>query len=231
MRFLKDRLRLAALFSGGKDSVYSIYLAQQYGWDVACSVVMVPERDDSHMFHVPNIALAPKVSEAMGIAPKVFRTSGEEERELDGLERALSNLDVDGVLTGAIASDYQWSRIHKVCHKLGLRAFSPLWRKSQERVVREELAAGFEIIITGVFAEGLGQDLLGDRLSEDAISKMSNIKGLNIAGEGGEYETLVLDGPNFLQKVAPIGGTVEWSGSSGTIRYDGARLVPRTRSA
>jgi len=231
MKDIGDRMRLAALFSGGKDSVYSIYLAQQCGWDVACSVIIFSERDDSHMFHVPNIVHAPLVSKAMGIPPMIFTTSGEEERELDDLERALSGLDVDGVLTGAIASDYQWSRVNKVCHGLGLRTFSPLWRKAQERVVREELSAGFEIIFTGVFAEGLGEDLLGKRLSEDAIAQMTDIKGLNIAGEGGEYETLVLDGPNFMQKVAPAGGAIEWAGSSGTIRYDSAKLAPRTRSA
>jgi diphthine-ammonia ligase len=231
MKDIGDRMRLAALFSGGKDSVYSIYLAQQCGWDVECAVILFSERDDSHMFHVPNITHAPAVSKAMGIPPMIFTTSGEEEKELDDLGRALSNLEVDGVLTGAIASDYQWSRVNKVCHSLGLRVFSPLWRKSQERVVREELAAGFEIMFTGVFAEGLGEDLLGMRLSEDAIAQMTDIKGLNVAGEGGEYETLVLDGPNFMQKVVPVGGTIRWAGGSGTIRYDGARLVPKTRSA
>ncbi|MEW5937508.1 MAG: diphthine--ammonia ligase [Candidatus Thermoplasmatota archaeon] len=219
-----DRLRLATLFSGGKDSVYAIYLAQQYGWEVVQTVVMVPEQEGAHLFHVPNIGLAPVVSRALGIGPMVFSTGGEEEQELEDLEHALGIIECDGVLTGALASDYQWSRINRVCHRLGLRTYSPLWRKDQRRVVEEEIAAGFEILFSGVAAEGLGQEWLGRRLDADALCALSKVRGLNLAGEGGEFETIVLDGPNFKRRVALEGCAPRWNRRSGVLHVDSASL-------
>lgn len=220
-------MKVAALFSGGKDSTYAIHLAQQRGWDVSVLVSMFPDADDSYMFHVPNIHLTPLLAEAMGIAFLKQSTSGEKERELEDLKEALASLDVDGVLTGAIASDYQASRVDRICFELGLRSFNPLWRWDQRQVLDDLVGAGFKVMVVGVYADGLDKDWLGRVLDDDAIAELDNIarkKGINISGEGGEFETLVVDGPNFLKRLEILDSKIIWHGQSGEMVVTEARL-------
>lgn len=221
-------VNVAALFSGGKDSAYSIYLAQQRGWAVKTLVTMLPKRGDSYMFHVPNAGLAPLLAEAMGLLCKTISTSGKKEAELEDLKRALANLNVDGVVTGAIASDYQASRIDRICFDLGLVTHNLLWRRSQRDALEDIISAGFNVIIVGVYAEGLGRDWLGRRLNTSSLEDLARISkkhGINISGEGGEFETLVLDGPNFRKRVEILESRINWRGASGEIIVENARLV------
>lgn len=220
---------MAALYSGGKDSTYAVYIAQQMGWDVSQLISIWP-REASMMFHVPNIQWSRLGAEAMGIPLATAEASEGEAAELRALRGVLEGLDIDGVLTGAIASDYQWSRINGVCHDLGLRTFSPLWRKDQATLVADILAAGFRAIFVAASAEGLDVTWLGRSLDTMALAKLGALherKGLNISGEGGEYETLVLDGPNFSQAIEVVEAARRWRGTSGVYQINSARLVPK----
>lgn len=220
---------LAALFSGGKDSTYALYLAQQRGWVVKYLVAAVPS-EDSFLFHVPNIHLTSLHSEAMGIPLKQFEISGDEEEELTALRDTLKELDVEGLVTGAIASDYQWSRFNRIGEEIGLKVFSPLWRKDQKRVLEDIISAGFEVIIVGVSAEGLDESWLGRTIDEECLKNLRKVeqdKGINISGEGGEYETLVLNGPNFAKRLEIKDSEKEWDGKRGVLRIGTAVLADR----
>ncbi|MFQ6127528.1 MAG: diphthine--ammonia ligase [Thermoplasmata archaeon] len=221
-------MRVASLFSGGKDSTYALFLAQQMGWSVKALVTIVPERD-SMMFHFPNIELTELHSAALGI-PLVSRKT-ESREELDVLEEVLNHLDIEGLVVGAIASDYQHTRINEICHRIGLRTFAPIWRKSQEVVLRDEIDAGFEILVVGVSAEGLTDEWLGKRLAGNNLEKLialSKETRFNVSGEGGEYETLVLDGPNFRKRIQIMAATPEWDGKSGMYVVHKASLRKKT---
>ena len=223
-------MKVAALFSGGKDSAYAIYLAQQRGWNVDPAITLVPEHGESYMFHLPNIHLAGMLAGAMGLRHLEFTTEGKEEDELEDLKIALANHEVAGVLTGAIASDYQSTRIDRLCHELGMRSFSPLWRWDQRMVLEDMVLAGFKTVIVGVYAEGLGEDWLGRELDESALKELDAIAvkyGINISGEGGEFETLVVDGPNYLRRVEIVDSEVLWEGTHGELRIKDAILVPK----
>ncbi|MBA3045500.1 MAG: diphthine--ammonia ligase [Candidatus Thermoplasmatota archaeon] len=223
-------MKVAALFSGGKDSTYAIYLAQMRGWNVARLITMVPEKGESYMFHVPNIGLCDMLAEAMGIPHTAFPTQGAEELELDDLRKALTGQGVEGIITGAIASDYQSTRIDRLCHELDMRSFSPIWRWGQEAVLTDILAAGFKVMIVGVYADGLGKEWLGRILDSNSMEKLkalSEKNRMNISGEGGEFETLVIDGPNFLKKLEIIESETIWDGSRGEMKITEARLVPK----
>lgn len=190
----------AVLLSGGKDSVYATYLGQQYGWDVDEAIIVVPPSSESFMFHHPDIGLAEEIANAMGLTPRVTAAKPGPEAELESLEQAIAGASADCIVTGAIASDYQWSRINRACHRLNRRCFSPLWRKDQRRVLWEEIHAGFDIRVVAAQAEGLGAEWLGAKLDFEALVRLDSVckkNGINVAGEGGEYETIVLGGPNF----------------------------------
>ncbi|HQN75257.1 MAG TPA: diphthine--ammonia ligase [Methanomassiliicoccales archaeon] len=214
-------MRLACLFSGGKDSTYAAHLMEQAGHDVVVLVTVVPEDPHSWVFHTLNLEHLPEMAEAMAKDLIAVPSSGEEGADLEALERALSGLNVEGVVTGAIASDYQWDRINGVCQKLGLKVFSPLWRKDQLTILNDMLQAGMRAMIVGVYSDGLGQEWLGrtlDRGAVDELSALAKKKGLNVSGEGGEYETLVLDSPMHSYPLVPEDVQVEFSRDSGQLR-------------
>lgn len=223
-------MKVASLFSGGKDSTFAIYVAIQQGWEVMCLVSVFSKNPDSYMFHAQNIHLVPMLSKALRIPFVAVRTEGEKEKELDDLKITLEKLTperLDGIITGAIASDYQWSRVNRICHDVGLRTFSPLWRKRQGMLLEDMLFAGFQTIVVKVSAAGLGRELLGKILDRDTFSylcRQSEISGINIAGEGGEFETLVLDCPIFDQRLMIDDAETVWERDCGYLNVKEAHL-------
>ena len=200
--------KLAALFSGGKDSTHAIYLALQRGFSVSMLVTARPAKPDSHMFHTPNLHLTKLAAAAMGIPHLEVKVSGEPEHEVAQLEAALRPLvqegAVDGLLSGAIASDYQWARLNEVGHSLGVPCHSPMWRVDPERVLRDEVASGLKFMIVAAQTEGLDVNWLGHTFDDEFVGRLvaqSAQFRFNCAGEGGEYETLVTDGPLFAKRI------------------------------
>lgn len=221
-------MKLAALFSGGKDSTYALYLEEQMGHEVTVLVTMVPRDPYAMLFHTLNLDLMPLHSRSMGKEVRMVRTSGEEKDDLRALSDELSALDVDGVVTGAIASDYQWDRINGVCERSGLRCLSPLWRKDQEMLLRDMVAAGIRAIIVGTFVEGMDRSWLGREIDTFAIDELIRLKkryGINVSGEGGEYETLVLSSPLHSRPIKVLSGRVEGDRSSSRLIVTEADLA------
>lgn len=194
-------MKLASLFSGGKDSTFSTFLMAQNGFEVVVLVSAKVTGEDSWMFHVPREGRG-ELAKKMGIPLLEFETKGEKEQELEDLKRALKMVKekygIDGVVSGAIESEYQKGKVETVCHELGLKHFTPLWRKDPEKVMREMLDAGFRAKIVSVSALGLDESWIGKEIDEEVIEELVRLHeryGVHISGEGGEYETLVIDGP------------------------------------
>jgi ABC transporter with metal-binding/Fe-S-binding domain ATP-binding protein len=222
---------LASLYSGGKDSAFSLYLAEQMGHEVPCVVNIMPEDEASWIFHTPNLGVVPLMAESMGKRLITAPSTGSEEGDMTGLREALEGLDVDGVVTGAVWSDYQWDRMNLVCGDLGLKVVSPLWRKDQDMVMDELLASGIRAIIVGCYAEGLGEEWLGREIDRSAAEELRMIRaktGISILGEGGEYESMTVDSPLYRLPLSIDSSRREWSRSGGTLRVESASLVPRT---
>lgn len=223
-------MRVAALFSGGKDSTYAAHVAVQRGWDLTQLVSILPEDRDSMLFHVPNLHMTALLAEAMRFPLTTENAKAGEDGELDALRRVFRRLDVDGIVVGAIASDYQHERVNRIADESGLRVFAPLWRHDPRRLVRDYLASGFEIVFSSVSAEGLDASWLGRRWDEQTVLDLLRLeatRGVHPCGEGGEFETLVLDGPMFHQRVEILRAEREWTGASGVWRVLEARLVPK----
>ena len=214
-------MKIAVLFSGGKDSCYAVYWALSQAWEVQCLLSMIPGKPDSYMFHYPNIQLVDKQAKLIGIPILKKTTKAEEEKELEDLEKLLQKAKkeygLEGVVSGAVASEYQRTRIERVCHKLGLKSFIPLWHKNQEQLLREEVKAGFEIIVVGVYAEGLDDTWLGRKIDEKTVDELAKNKLLSTIGEGGEFETFVVNGPIFKEKMKITEKQKQWDGTRGEL--------------
>ena len=198
---------LAALFSGGKDSTYAIYLSIRAGHKIGCLVSVIPENKESYLFHTPNISLAGKLAEAMEMPLVKMPSPGERDKELNDLKNALIEakaFGITGVLTGAISSVYQASRIQRVCFELGLECFNPLWLRNEQEHIEEIIRNDFHVIFTGVSAHPLDKSWLGrslNALTARELGELSRSHGINAAGGGGEYETLVVDCPLYKKRL------------------------------
>ncbi len=197
-------MRLGVLFSGGKDSCYAAYVAKKQGNELACLITMHSDNKDSYMFHTPSIKKTEAQAKVMGIPLMAVKTKGEKEAELVDLEKAIKDAikkyKIEGVISGALASQYQYERIGKICKKLNIESFTPLWQKDELEYLNELIKNKFKIIITGVAAYPLDGKWLGREINRDFVDKavdLSNKHKIHIAGEGGEFETFVLNCPLF----------------------------------
>ncbi|MBN1923218.1 MAG: diphthine--ammonia ligase [Nanoarchaeota archaeon] len=203
-----NRLRLGALYSGGKDSSLALYKMMLDGHDIICLITMLSDNPVSYMFHPSKKRLINLQSKAMKIPVIYGTTKGEKEKELKDLKKlildAKKKYKLDGIITGALYSNYQRERIEKICEELKIKCCSPLWHKDQEEEIKELLRNNFKFIMTSVAAYGLNKKWLGKIITEKELEKLVEIKdsiGINIAGEGGEYESLVLDAPMFKKRL------------------------------
>jgi diphthine-ammonia ligase len=220
-----------ALVSGGKDSVYSAYLAETQGLPVDEILTLRPEDPESALYHTPNLDLVGLIAEAWGKPARVVPIHGSgEAAEEAALTGALSE-QRGWVIAGAIASNYQWSRLHRVTYTLGRPLYTPLWGKSDRRVVTEEIAAGLDIRLAHLAAEPLDPSLAGQRLEVAMLDELErrsrSHRAFHLAGEGGEFETLVVDAPFFHARIAWDSVEVSTQGGATRWRPVDARLEPK----
>ncbi len=213
-------MKIASLFSGGKDSVYSAYLAGKEH-DIVCLISMISSNDASYMFHVPNIHLTKLQAEALDIPIMQFETEGVKEEELQDLKKALEQAkekyQIEGIVTGAIASNYQRERIQKLCDELKLECINPLWGVEQVEFLNELVDNGFKVIITGIFAYPLTKSWLGKEINKETIKELTEMREkfkINPSGEGGEIETTAIDGPIFKKKIKILESEIKPEGEN-----------------
>ena len=223
-------MHVAALVTGGKDSVLALYRAQRMGHTVEVLATMIPKREDSYMFHFPNIHLTGLLSRAVEIPLVTAETSGIKEKELEDLRSLLASLDVEGVVSGAIASSYQKQRIERICDELGLKSVAPLWHEEPLDIMNELIDLKFKVIIVGVYAYGLDKSWLGRELDSATLEKLVELHEryqISLVGEGGEYESLVLDAPLYKKRIEIVEAETSYESGSGVLVVKEARLVDK----
>lgn len=207
-------MRVAALISGGKDSMLALHKVSEDN-EISFLISVIPEREDSWMFHTACLNMVDAVAECLDLPLKKIFVSGEKDKEIRELTDGLEDLDVDAICVGVIESNYQYGRFAKVCEKLDLKLLTPLWKVDQVKVLRE-VAEKFEAVIVSVSAEGLDKSFLGRKIDFSLIEKILKLR-INPAGEGGEYETLVLDAPLYKKKILLEDLDVVWKNFYGKI--------------
>lgn len=210
----------AALFSGGKDSSLALWKAQTLGLNVDYLVTAFPQRNDSYMFHKPNLHLVPELAKSIDIELVKVKTSGEKEKELIDLKNELENLDIMGLITGTVASNYQMERIEIIAREISLDVFAPLWKMNQSELLEDLLKNNFKTIMVSISARGLDEEWLGKNIDNKCIQDLKKLHdkyGINISGEGGEYETMVIGAPNYNQNFKVTEKEKFWDGRRGEL--------------
>jgi ABC transporter with metal-binding/Fe-S-binding domain ATP-binding protein len=197
-------MKLAVLYSGGKDSNYSLYVASKYH-KISVLLNIIPKNNESYLYHYINNNLTELQSKALNIPIERFYTNNDEEETLfEALKYLKEKYNIDGIITGAIRSIYQGSRFQRICKRLNLWCFNPLWLKDEKEYLYELLKNNFKFIIVGWYTYPLDTNILGKVVDENIIKKLIEYKEkykINIAGEGGEYETFVLYQPLFKKRI------------------------------
>ncbi|MEM3627302.1 MAG: TIGR00289 family protein [Candidatus Bathyarchaeia archaeon] len=220
-------MRVAVLATGGKDSTLALHNVLCRGYEVKYLVSMIPLREDSWMFHYPNIRLVHLFAEAVEIPLVSAETSGVKEEEVEDLKRLIGKLDVDALVSGAVASNYQKTRVEGICRQLGLKCLTPLWHKDPLEILNGILNLKFDVIITGVYAYGFSGEWLGRKIDKAAIEALTELNkryGVSLVGEGGEYETLVLDAPFFKKRIKIVEAERVWRRQGGYLLIKEAKL-------
>ncbi|MCD6590911.1 MAG: TIGR00289 family protein [Candidatus Aenigmarchaeota archaeon] len=226
-------MKLGVLFSGGKDSCFALYRAMQKE-DVTCLISISSKNPESYMFHTPNIHLTRLQADAISLPLVTFETEGEKEKELfdlkKAIEKAMREYKIEGVVSGAVLSVYQSTRIQKICNDLGLWCFNPLWQSDEVEYMKEFISLGFKAVISGVFAYPFDETWLGRNIDKRTLNELIILnKKFRISpiGEGGEFETFVCDGPIFAKKVKIVKAFKKYKNYSGIYAIEKAMLVKK----
>ncbi len=226
-------MKVAVLFSGGKDSFLTLKKVMEHE-EVACLVTVISRNKESYMFHTPNVHLNELQSAALGIPLIKVETAGEKEKELkqlrEAIQKAKKEYGIKGVASGAIASTYQSTRIQNICNGLGLWCFNPLWQRDQFSILKELRDNNFKVLVSGVFAYPFDEKWLGREIDEKAIEELRKMKdkyGINPAGEGGEIETLVVDSPLHKRSIKIKKAEKEYKDYAGVFNVIEAELVKK----
>lgn len=225
-------MNLASLFSGGKDSTFSIYKAKQEGHKIQCLITILPLSDESKLLHFPNIEITKLQSKAMGI-PQIYiksksdETKSEETLLDEVLKKAKDDYNLEGLVHGGILSNFQKNIFEKACSKLNLKLISPLWNKDQSKYMKNLLESNFHFIITSVSSGGLDETWLGKEIVPEDLSKLEQLAkkfGFNMNFEGGEAETLVINCPLFSHQIKILKSRKFWDGVRGRFEILDAEL-------
>jgi ABC transporter with metal-binding/Fe-S-binding domain ATP-binding protein len=226
-------MRLAVLFSGGKDSTLALLKASEKE-EVVCLISILSKNKESYMFHTPNIWITKLQAKAIGLPLIQKLTMGVQEKELEDLKGAIKQakerFKIEGIVSGAVESVYQAERIQRICHELCLWCFNPLWKKNQQELLEEIVEGGFRAIISGIFAYPLDKSWLGKEIDNELTRKLVTLQkeyGISPSGEGGEIETTVLDAPLFKKRIEVLDFAVEAKGNSGVFLIKKARLADK----
>jgi len=225
-------MKLASLFSGGKDSTYAIYVAKKQGHDVKCLLSVFPKSDESHLLHHPNMKWTKLQSESMNIPQlTIASTSDETDDELILIENLLQNakeqFQIEGLVHGGIQSKFQKDKFENICSKLNLKVIAPLWNTDPEHYMNELVDSQFDFIMTTVSSDGLDDFWLGKTISKSDIVSLKHLSekfGFNLNFEGGEAETFVTNCPLFTNSIKINQSEKKWDGYRGRFEIVDAGL-------
>jgi diphthine-ammonia ligase len=215
-------MKVVALISGGKDSCFNMMHCVANGHEIVALANLYPEEKDeldSYMFQTVGHETIELYAQCMELplfrqairgrsidTSETYSITPEDEVEdlLALLQRAKAEIpEIEAVSTGAILSSYQRVRVENVCRRLGLVSLAYLWQKDQSELLNSMIQFGLHAVVIKVAAIGLTEKHLGKSLEElqHHLEAMRVKYGINVCGEGGEYETLTLCSPLFRKRI------------------------------
>jgi len=192
-------MKVAGLWSAGKDSCFACYKAIALGYDLSLLFNFMEPGGKNSLSHGLPAALIFKQSQAIGIPieQKSMPKDGEAYREefkaliCEWKDRA----GVEGVVFGDIYLKEHKEWIDAVCRDAGVEPIMPLWGRDTKELILEIIDSGFKSMVVAVKADLLGKEWLGRIIDRKFVEELK--PEIDPCGEKGEFHTLVVDGPIF----------------------------------
>ncbi len=222
-------MKVAVLYSGGKDSNYAVEYALKKGWEIKYLLSVKPTRTDCYLFHFATVEHTPMQAEALGLKHILVRCSvADPVQEALVVREVVEGNRVDAVLLGGTGlQQTQIKSIQNALLPLGIEVFAAHAGEDHDLVVKTLIAKGYDIRISQIATEGLSEKWLGRQIDKDSfaeLQKLSQQFGFHIGGEGGYYDTFVCDGPMFRKRII-----IEDAENFMEGRYSGHMIAKRLR--
>jgi len=215
--------RVIASLSGGKDSMYAIFLALQEGLDIDY-LMFITNGSKAHRL---NRWLLKLVSESLEI-PTV--TAGKEVRDI---RRVLKKLKADIFISGVMITPEHMDWYQEICNPIQVQHYAPLWGKKPFTTLAEMRELGFQILIIEVdVSMGSRESWLGKELDNNVLQEINELEKeekMQPSGELGEYHTFVLDCPLYRKKINILNSEIVWENSKGYVVVKDADLQSKTK--
>ncbi|MBI4177523.1 MAG: diphthine--ammonia ligase [Candidatus Aenigmarchaeota archaeon] len=227
-------MKVAILYSGGKDSNFALLTALRNGWDVKALISVKPKNEEAYLYHYATAELTRLQAESIGVRHFLLECNEiGPEKEAAVLDKILSKLGVDAIVLGGVGlQQTQINSVGKVAAKYGIKTITPNANMTSEELLRAEIGSGMDIRIVNVAADGLGQEWLGKRLDANSFNefkRLSDKYGFELLGEGGMYDSFVADAPFFRKRVELKDVKKTWDSktNSGYVEVGKAELVDK----
>lgn len=213
---------VVASISGGKDSIYALYIALKEGLNVDYLLFI----ENGSKAHRMNKWLLDLVSEALGI-PLVTAN-----KEINDVKRVLRNLKANVLVSGVMTTPDHVEWYQEICGPIGVKHFAPLWKMNPLKALAHMKELGFQILIIEVNTSlGCSKNWLGEKLDSEMFEELKELEDkqkINPIGEFGEYHTFVLDCPIYKKRISILDSEKIWENSKGYILIKDALLQPKT---
>ena len=207
--------------SGGKDSVYALYIALKEGLNVTHLMFIMTGGKG----HLENKSMLKLVSEAIGIPSIVVG------RKPDDIRKALKKINADMLVSGVMTTPEHLEYYKEILDPINVKQYAPLFGKNPLVSLAEMQQLGFHNLIIEIDAAlGSNKNWLGREIDQgviDEITELVNNKKMNPIGEWGEYHTIVVDSPIYKKKIHVEKSKTTWKGTKGYFIIKKASLQPK----
>ena len=216
---VKENLTAVVLSSGGKDSILALHLAMMNKYHIKGIITVIPEDNESMLYHTHNITHVKTIAKSIGI--EWYPVEASTSREEGDLINAMKNIDFTTLVTGGVCSNYQRVRFERIARSANKLVYSPIWGMDETEILRTIVDLGFDTIVVAVAALGLEEEWLGRHLNNENVEKLLSLSKkyrFSPVGEGGDYDTFVLDAPPYRNKLKELMISKEWKGDRGRLQ-------------
>ncbi len=206
-------MKVVCLVSGGKDSILALWLAL-HQFEVISILTVISSCFESLLFHIPNSQYVAIIADMLEVPHQIIMIdSCNVEEEINALKAVLTESGAEAVITGGIRSEFQRFKFNRAAYLANMKCFSPLWRVSPKFLLSELIGNNFNVIISSVSGMALKRELLGKKITPDLLKELQQAvpeSELSMIGEGGEFESFVLDAPFFPACIDILESKVHW---------------------
>ncbi len=226
-------MKVVASWSGGKDSCFALYKALKEGYK-ASSLLTFMQSETTTNFHALNVKLLDAQAQAIGI-PMFKRVTTPEAYEQQFKETLLQfkMQGAEGLVTGDIyeVAGHEERWLERVCKEVGLKPIRPLWMGDTKQIFQDFIDAGFEATVVRTKNAVVGEEWLGRQLNQQFLNDILKLDNVDPCGEGGEYHTVITDGPLFKNRISLVETKKSSSNGYGRLEIVRFGVVPKTKGA